>query len=501
MACQSTRPLPPNPTPQTGPTIPPAAAWSTKPQNQTAQALLVASIDSSFNDPSFAHAHWGAVIQSLKTGKIWYERNADRMFMPASNEKIITGAVSLLKLGTDFKYQTPLTYRGKIENGVLKGDLIVFGQGDPSLYTRFYSDPREVFQGWAAKLKAMGIKEISGDIIGDDNAFEDYPYGSGWPFDDFEYSYSAEIGALQLNENYVDLKITPPPQAGAAYHIDPSTPSAYYTIENQLQTIEKGNTSVMALRPFGDNKIILKGQMLRGGNPVYEAPTITNGTLFYVTVLKETIEATGIKVSGQAKDCDALPNWNAKPSDFTLIDNHMSPSFAELLNVMMKVSQNLYAETFTRTLGLQAKGLGSFENGKEVVSAQLQAWGIAPSQYVYADGSGLSRYNYTNPRILTTILTRMLETPLAEAWKAAFPIAGEDGTLKNRMKGTAAAKNVLAKTGTIANTRGLSGYVTTADGEPLVFSFMVNGHLLAGRDTDRITDGILVKIARFKGNK
>lgn len=459
------------------------------------RAKLVSEIDSLLNDSAFAHAFWGVRVMSTKTGEVWYERNADKMFMPASNEKIITGAVALNQLGGDFRYKTTVSANGAVQNGVLKGDLIVASNGDPSLYKRFYTDSREVFRRWAEQLKTQGITRITGRIVGDDNAFEDYPYGNGWPFDDFEYDYSAEIGALQLNENYVDLLITPPKTVGEAYQIQPSTPSNYYTVQNNLNVVPTGSSAVSASRPYGQTKITLKGQVVAGGKALEESPTMPNPTLFYATVLRETLIAAGIQVDGEAADVDDLPQYNTQQA--TVLIEHQSPPFSQLLKVMMKISQNLYAETFTRTLGWAQNGIGSFENGHNIVENQLLTWGIPKKSYVYADGSGLSRYNYTNPRILTTILARMRVHQDWEIWKAAFPIAGVDGTIGNRMKGTPAENNARAKTGTIANTRGLSGYVTTRSGEELVFSILVNGHLLASRDTDRITDGIVSRLAAW----
>jgi D-alanyl-D-alanine carboxypeptidase/D-alanyl-D-alanine-endopeptidase (penicillin-binding protein 4) len=163
----------------------------------------------------------------------------------------------------------------------------------------------------------------------------------------------------------------------------------------------------------------------------------------------------------------------------------------------MKRSQNLYAETLVRTMGVYEKGGGSFDSGKAVVEARMTEIGIQPDTYSYADGSGLSRYNYVSPEELVKILEFMYKSQCKDLWLDILPHAGVDGTLSNRMKGTRTEGNVKAKTGTISNVRGLSGYVTTAAGEELVFSFLVNGHLLSSRDTDRITDSILEIIANF----
>ena len=197
-----------------------------------------------FDDSLFAHAHWGVLIESLETGGIWYQRNADRMFMPASNEKIPTTASALLTLGPDFKYETKLYYSGEIIDSVLKGDLIVVGDGDPTFYTKFYDDPRDPFFHWADSLKKLGIKEIEGNIIGDDNAFDDNGYGMGWAHDGLDAWYSAESGALQFNENYIDLKIIPPLDLNDSVKIIPNIPSSYFEIINNTNVVDTGRNSI-----------------------------------------------------------------------------------------------------------------------------------------------------------------------------------------------------------------------------------------------------------------
>lgn len=460
--------------------------------------LLKQNIKNRFNDSLFAHAHWGVLIKSLKDGKIWYEQNSEKMFMPASNEKIPTAAAALVNLGPDFNFETYLTYDGSIQDSVLNGDLIVFGNGDPTLYNKFFDDPRALFFHWADLLDSMGIKKINGNIIGDDNAFEDYPYGDGWSFDGLDVWYSAEIGALQLNENYVDLEIIPPAEKNDSVKIIPNLPSNYFTILNNLTVVDSTErTHISVSREFGTNKIIVSGKIAAGSRTIERSPSITNSTLFYTTVLKETLESRGIAVEGIPIDCDDINLWNHTPEDFVLIEKHLSPPLKEILKGMMKRSQNLYAETMPRILGLKEENVGSFKMGKKVVEETLESFGIKPKTYAYMDGSGLSRYDYISPKQIVKILTGMRKSKFGNDWIELLPIAGVDGTLKNRMKGTKAEGNVKAKTGTISNVRSLSGYITTKNGEELVFSFIVNGHLLSSKDTEDVTDSVLEMIAEY----
>ncbi|MGE5403060.1 MAG: D-alanyl-D-alanine carboxypeptidase/D-alanyl-D-alanine-endopeptidase [Ignavibacteriales bacterium] len=458
-------------------------------------------IDERFSDPNFAHAHWGVMIQSLKTGEVWYERNSERMFMPASNNKILSASSALTKLGPDFTFETDLCYSGNITDSVLDGSLVVFGNGDPTLYSHFQKDPRDLFRSWANVLKSRGIKRITGNVIGDDNAFDDNTLGDGWSLDGLDAWYSAEVGPLQLNENYVDLKIIPPALKTGAVVIEPNLPSSYYTITNNVTVSDSGRSYISASRAYGCNNIVIKGNVVAGSRPIIESPTITNPTLFYVTVLREVLQQEGIQVDGKPMDCDDIQGWKHTASEFNRLDAHYSPLMKDVIKEMMKRSQNMYAEIMPRILSWKFNGQGSFRQGKKIVEGVLEQFGIAPGTYVYADGSGLSRYNYVSPAELVSILKGMRKSPYWNAWYDAQPVAGVDGTLKGRMKGTRAEGNVHAKTGTISNVRGLSGYVTTADGEEVVFSFLVNGHLRSSQETEDITDSVLRIIAEFDRTK
>lgn len=465
-------------------------------QEEKKEKDVIEKIDSLFNDPLFDHAFWGVQIKSAETGKIWYEKNQNRMFMPASNNKIPTTAVALTHFGPDYRFKSMVTTNGEIRDSILTGDLIVFSNGDPTLYERFFLDSRDVFKDWALRLKAMGIREVQGRIIGDDDAFDDLRIGSGWSFDYLDVWYAAEINALQFNENYVDLTITPPLMPDGELMVEPNVESSYFTIETDVVIGDTGKTKIRVDRDYGSNIIRISGYALAGDESFMVSPSIFNPTLFYVTVLKETLLDEGISVNGPVVDCDDLNDASWRDSTKILFV-HDSPPFRDILKGLMKRSQNLYAETMARLLGYDVYGLGSFSNGRKVVETQLEAWGIDSGSYVYADGSGLSRYNYWSPSQLVTILETMYHSPYWPVWYEIQSVAGQDGTLKNRMKGTPAEGNVHAKTGTIANTRGLSGYVTTRNGELLIFSFLINGHLLQSNETDLITDKVLELLAQI----
>lgn len=464
------------------------------------RAALLDQLTDIFNDDRFERAFWGVKVKSLDSGEVWYERNAEKLFMPASNEKIPTTAAALTYLGPDFQFETHVRHSGEVQDGVLDGDIVVRADGDPTIYTRFYDSPTELFDRWAENLKRMGVTRIDGDIIGDDNAWADNHVHWSWP-QNLSAWYYAEFGPLTLNENYVDFNVIAPENPGEPVILEPNLPSNYYTVINNLEAVEADRSSFSFSRERDSNVITFSGTVAAGASTVERTPTITNPTLFYVTVLKETFEKHGIEVGGDPIDIDDLEDAEARTSNLKLLGTAKSPKLSEILTGLMKRSQNMYAETMVHVLGEKEKGLGSYSNGVEVLEDQLEMMGVADNSYIFRDGSGLSRYNYVSPEMITQINEWMHGNPdYWEVWYDTFPIAGVDGTLRNRMKGTAAEGNARGKTGLIANTRALSGYVTTASGELLAYSFIVNSHTRSSSDADDVINRGVVALAEYTGD-
>lgn len=484
-----------------------APATAFHPLSPELKAELAARINAALDSNGFEQAHWGVLIQSLETGDVWYERNADRLFIPASNQKILTTSAALLTLGADFRFTTELMHTGTVEGGVLNGDLVVRGDGDPTLYggpspaMRFFDDTRVVFRGWAKTLKDKGITRITGRVIGDDDAWDDEHRGDGWPSSEQEAWYYAEYGPLTLTENVLDLTITPPAAVGEPVKVETNVPSSYYTIENSIKAVADDARGVTITRPWGTNRVVISGTVNAGSKRIEESCTITNPTAFYATVLRETLMEEGITIDGAATDIDDAADWKAARPATTTLDVHKSAPLSEIAARLMKRSQNMYAETMVHRMALAASPNepATFNAGRKVLEDKLQSLGVAPTSYNYSDGSGLSRYNLVSPRSVAQICASMRHTPLAQVWYDAFPIAGVDGTISGRFKGTPAEGNLRAKTGTLYGVRGLSGYVTTAQGEPLVFSILVNHFLVGSSAVNKATDPTMAMIAGFDG--
>ncbi len=452
------------------------------------------------SDTTFNHAHWGIHIENLSTGRTIFLKNEKRMFVPASNVKIPTTAAAYLELGPDFQFETRLYTDGEIRDSVLYGNLYVRSNGDPSLYTRLYDDHSEIFYDWARYLKALGIHEIKGNIVADASAFDEERIGFGWSHSGLDVWYSAPVGPLQWNENALDLVIIPPGSTNESAQIFLQKPTAFVTILDQTVISDTSATRIRVNRTYGTNEIVISGTIQAGADTLYRYPSIFNPELFYATVLTEHFEDAGIAVSVFPVAITDTTLVSEIREEALVLHTHFSPRLHELLKVLMKDSQNLYAETIPRVMAYQQNGFGTFDEGAKIVEAWLDSMGIAPESYRYRDGSGLSRFNLFSPSQFVTMLSYMYAHDLRDYWLESFPTAGVDGTLRLRMRGSSAENNVRAKTGTLSHKRGLSGYVQSASGDVYAFSFVINGYLTTASETDRITDSILAVIAAYEGH-
>jgi len=459
------------------------------------ERTLASRLDSIFGDPQFEGANWGVQIQSLRDGRVIYQRNAEKMFVPASNMKLVTGSVALEALGPDFVYRTPVAATGPIANGVLRGDLVVIGSGDPTIAADYRGgDARAVFRAWADSLAAHGVRRITGRIIGDDDVFDDLPLGRGWAWDDLQDYYSAEIGGLEYNLGVVGITAAAgtSPGAPARLTIDPQT--SYVRVTNAARTGAPGSeTALQVTRADTGNTFVVSGSIAGDTATERNDMSVRNNTAYFVTVLRETLVERGIAVGGAAVDQDEL-SPAARPAVRDTVFVQSSPPMREILPGFLKPSQNQVGELLLKTLGRTLRGQGTAAAGIAVVDSVTRGWGLPQRKLAQADGSGLSRYNLVAPRFLIGILQHMRQSPNWQTFYDALPVAGVDGTLRTRMRGTPLQGNVHAKTGTVSNVRSLSGYVTTASGEPMIFSIIVNHHTLSSRDADRLAEAALMAV-------
>ena len=445
-----------------------------------------------------AHGQWAVDVRSVDRNEPIFSLNAGKLMIPASNMKILTLATAADVLGWDARLTTTLEASGVVEGGILHGDLFVRGGGDPTINTR-EGIGEVVFSEWANALRAQGITSIDGRIIGDDQAFDDEGLGGGWAWDYLQYGYAAPVGALQYNEDVAELSV-----AASALPGEPAVvrlaDGTGLTLHNRAITGEPGSAETIDYRRHLHLPILeVTGTIPAGGKPVTRSVAVVNPTVFFAQSLKSGLIARGIHVSGGAADFDDVAAELGPDLERRVLASTTSPPLRTVATVLMKVSQNLYAETLLKAAGRATGGLGTTAAGRLAATAALSSWGIPETSYVIADGSGLSRYNYVSASALASILARMYADPKhRDALLATLPVAGRDGTLSTRMRRTRAEGNAMAKTGSIANVRSLSGFVRTRDGETFVFSILANDFLIPSATVNWIADLAVEVLSNFR---
>ena len=465
----------------------------------SAPASLQEDINAILAAPALERGFWGVLVRPVGREETLYALNAGKLMMPASTMKVVTLAAAAEKLGWDFTYSTRLFASGPIDNGGLHGDLVVVGSGDPSI-DDWDGKATQLFADWAAQLKRAGISRIDGRIVGDDNAFDDDGLGQGWAWDDIAASFSASVSALQFNEGSVQLRLSPGASVGEKARIVVSPDYSGLTVDNLIATGAPGSTPAIVRRRFpGTSRLELRGVLPIRTRPFLETASVDNPTQYFVTALRRSLVANGIDVRGTAVDIDDL---NAPPpvTGAPLV-TYLSPPLSTLATTMMRLSQNLYAETLLKTVGTDgaSQGPAGVETGRAVVRSVLQGWNVDTSSLIQADGSGLSRYNYITPDSMVAILTHIgRDERLRGAFEATLPVAGRTGTLENRMRGTAAETNARIKTGSLTGVRAMAGYVHSADGETLAFAIFANNYENSSSIINAACDAIVVRLASFR---
>ena len=450
------------------------------------RAELAARIDSIVRSPEFRNAHWGILIVDPARGDTLYSHNAGKLFMPASNQKLVTGSVALARLGADYRYRTAFVATGPVANDTLHGDLVVMGSGDPSLSSSMHGDAMLPLRATADSLYARGVRVVTGVVRSGRDAFPGDIYGFGWAYDDFDYAYSAPVDELMFNESFarVTVRGTMPGHAPAVT-VAP-TPRAL-SVVMEASTVPRADSARSRIEYFGARGA--EGDSIRNVVRVTGAIVEGDSTTFtvahrdpagaYLDAFADALRSRGIVVRGAAVSAGGR-------ADTLFVQQ--SPPLRDILPVFEKPSQNQIGEVLLRTLGLEATGSGTVAAGRRVIEEQLVAWGADTAGFAVRDGSGLSRHDYVTPETLVRVLDAMRRHPDFRVFYDALPIAGVDGTIRSRMRDTPAMGNVHAKTGTIDKARALSGYVTSADGRLLVFSTIANNHSVPNRYVERAQD-------------
>jgi D-alanyl-D-alanine carboxypeptidase/D-alanyl-D-alanine-endopeptidase (penicillin-binding protein 4) len=498
-------------------------------------------------DPTVSRAHWGIAVTALD-GTPLYGLDEDKLFRPASNAKLFTSAAAMALLKPDATVTT--TVRGNFNpaSGTVEGDLTLVGAGDANLggsdlpyiapSQRVKDAPKPLalldLRDLADQLAAKGVKRITGKVVGNDQFFAYQPYGSSWDLGDIVWGYGAPVSALTVADNELKLTVTPgtlaqgpgKPGTAAAVTLDQNG-VPYYTVESEILMTPAGTGShVDVRRQPGQRVLDVYGSMAADAQADVEQVSIDDPALYAALALRGMLVARGIQVDGEAgvshrptfdghsylaelrpppDGCElarlngtAACQFNCSWGSFTgeVLASHISAPLAEDVTLTLKVSQNLHAELLLHRLGLlnSCPG-GPTVGGARMVRAFLLNAGLDGDDFLFYDGSGLSGHDLVTPRATAQLLAYATKQPWFAQWKAALPVGGEDGSLTSRFPDPPLKDHVFAKTGTLGESRALSGYLDCASGKQVIFSVFVDNHT-AGSSADRVTmDKMVAAIA------
>ena len=467
-------------------------------------------------DPRSAHAIWGISVVDLATGSSLYAENADKLLHPASNTKLFTTATTLALVGPDYKFLTTIeSAKRPDKRGRIAGDLFLVGRGDPNLSGRVlpYVKKTErltphtrILEELADEVALAGVKVIAGDIVGDDSYFVYERYGEGWTQDDLMWDYGAPASALTVNDNLVFASIKPGNRLGerAQLTLDPYTD--YYSVRNLVTTSARGTLrNIGILREPGSLELTFWGTIPIGDAGDDEALAIEEPATCNAQFFRTLLQQHGITVRGKARAQHSQP-WQypipehdqplVVPAVQTparvVLAQHQSVPLIEDLQVINKVSQNLHVELMLRLMGKLKGPSGSISGGLDTESKFLtEQVHIDPAEFSLYDGSGLSRSGLATPHAFTQLLQYVYAQPWAAQFRDTLPIAGEDGSLSTRFKGTVAADHVEAKTGQIGGDNSLTGYAVTKLGHNVAFSIIINHHTMGNTKSKQMIDDIV----------
>jgi len=459
---------------------------------------LTEKIEKAILVPALSKAKVGIHVARLDDGKAVYTRNAQESLIVASNNKLVVSGAALDSLGEDYGFETLVWTHGQVtKDGVLKGNVIVRGGGDPNLSGRFHKSPTSIFEGWAKELSKKGVRRIEGDIIADDHLFDREWVCPHWPKNQLTSWYCAPSSALSFNDNCIDLTVRPGKTVNSPLIVDLSPPTSYVKLRITAKTGKsKSKSAVWFQRRSDSNTITVGGRHPLGGAPYADSVTIHSPSRYAVHVFREVLIGQDIEVTGQAKV------WDGAPPDpkggGRRIALHTSP-LPQTLSVMNKRSQNFYAEQVLKTLGLFTRQRGTRENGLAAVAEFLDKVGIRKGDYEMVDGCGLAKRNRFSAAQIAQLLAWMHDSKYRDAFRSTFAVAGEDGTLARRFKGTELGGRVFAKTGYVRGASALSGYLRSKAGDDYAFSILLNRFGGSNYQMKQVQDSICAAIDELPG--
>jgi D-alanyl-D-alanine carboxypeptidase/D-alanyl-D-alanine-endopeptidase (penicillin-binding protein 4) len=445
---------------------------------------LAERIDSILQRPALRQAHWGIEVREAPSGRTLFSRNGDRHFIPASNLKLLVSATAAHHLPADYRFRTSVSGTGPVDAGVLRGDLVLTGRGDPMISNRYFARRESVLDSLAALLRARGVRQVAGRVIADETWLDAEHVHGDWELYDTRWWYGAPVSALGFNDNSVDVQLRPGSQVGGPLEVSWEPRSAYVHLRNDAVTGVAGTAPTVDLERQGTG-MRSYGRMPQGAVTRTEHFAVADPARYAGTIFLEALHRAGITTAQDTVVVVRAPA--ASPAvGLTPLAEHLSPPLPRAIGPILLNSQNWFAEQLLKTLGREVRGEGSWEGGIAVERAFLTGVvGIDSADLVLRDGSGLSAGNLVTPRALVQLLDYVRRTPRQAVVRASLPVSGERGSLQSRLNDLDG--RVRAKTGYIGNVDSLSGYITLADGREVIFAIIANA---SGQPSARMKSGI-----------
>lgn len=439
-------------------------------------------------------AVWSIVVRD-SAGAVLEGYNSGKLMRPASNLKLLTSAAILNELGPDFSYRTNMYGYGYQEGGIWQGDIIIRGVGDPSISGEFYNEDRfHVFEEFFTALDTLGIRRINGDLIGNDAYFDNQPYPKGWNWNDLSFYYGVETSALSFNNNAVDLKVLAGGEVGETPEIQwfPFDTDYVNFVNEQVITPPGTEYDEFYQRILGTNTILLRSKVPQNYDET-ESLSVMNASLFFMDTFKKYLEDGGITLGGRIIIDEQPQEWDEK--SYTVLASHQSVPLRDLIKQINKESSNFYTEMLLKTAAASHFGTkGSTELGLTLVENFAASMDMDTTDIELADGSGMSPSTLLSAKDLSYLLVGLQKRSDFPVFKQSLSVAGIDGSLQHRFKGTPLYRNVLGKTGYVSGVRTLSGYMAASSGRPMVFSIMTNNFTQQTSYIDYLQESILREV-------
>ena len=452
---------------------------------------------------------WGVALVDEK-GKLLYGRNADRLFIPASNTKLVVSAVAAALLPPDFTVNTSVYAAGPVVNGVVQGDLVLYGRGDPTFGVRCFAvdtllpgaceaDGSSQLRALARGLRQAGVTSVSGDLVGDGSYFEPTMIHGGWESYDLNWWYAAPVSGLGYNDNSIDIVYSPADSAGSPARVAFTPDFGDVTLENRTRTTARGGEETIDFfREPGTLLVRATGEVPAGGRTRTEHFALPDPNLYTARAFRAALAEVGIAVQGGTVSTTDSTAFELARRGVPLAEVRSRP-LRDWIFPILNTSQNWYSEMTLKQLGRQFGRAGSWEEGLKVERRFLiDSVGIDSTQVALSDGSGLSASNLVSPLAFTQLLRFMRQHPRYATFEGGLPLAGKRGSLRNRFVGTPIEGRVRAKTGSISRVNTLSGYIEMPDGKTYVFSVMGNHHALPGSKMLNQIDSVVVDLSRTR---